>query len=419
MVKSKRLEMRVLERIAPLPTASFCEEHVFRAIEGIVREEFSDSDKITVSRDPIGNLVVHYAGTENRRKPLNMAFVAHTDHPAFHLEALANGLYHAKMMGGFNPLLLPGSKIDFHNHDTGDTFINEGTIIGPIDQGENNPSSRFLVIPAKPKKDEGSSHYRLFGTLKLPKMRVTNGIIKAPVLDDYAGIAMQLGALFQVERGNIPVDLYLVFHRAEEVGFIGAQSASRDRILPKGIFVYSVETSSYLAKRTPDGKPEQIALVGGGPIIRTGDKTVVGFDPEAYVVAHLAGLQQQSRGRLVQEQRMYGGSCEEFPYYARRGKQGKVTSPIYRSSGICVPLTGWHNGLLDGKTRPILEGIALDDFHGGVDLMAQMARTLAENPMLYNTIGRHDVTPEHVALEGRLNKMLDGYARDGLVKRKG
>jgi hypothetical protein len=113
---------------------------------------------------------------------------------------------------------------------------------------------------------------------------------------------------------------------------------------------------------------------------------------------------------------MYGGSCEEFPYYAATRKCKGAVVPLYRPAGICVPLIGWHNnGELEGKRRVIPEGIAEEDFYGGTDLMAQMARTLAENPILYNSIGGHDITPEHRATSGKLEKMLKGYTRDGLV----
>jgi hypothetical protein len=63
---------------------------------------------------------------------------------------------------------------------------------------------------------------------------------------------------------------------------------------------------------------------------------------------------------------MAGGSCEATAF----GAYG------FRAAGLCLPLDNYHNmGNLDqvekgsGKAVPMLEEVALDDFHGLVDLL--------------------------------------------------
>jgi endoglucanase len=82
-----------------------------------------------------------------------------------------------------------------------------------------------------------------------------------------------------------------------------------------------------------------------------------------------------SKGLPHQRKLMAGGSCEATAF----GVYG------YRAAALCIPLENYHNmGNLDevesgsGKATPMLETIALSDFHTLVDLLLLAAEAVDE-----------------------------------------
>ena len=68
---------------------------------------------------------------------------------------------------------------------------------------------------------------------------------------------------------QVPVPLWCLFTRAEEIGFMGAFEALRHKTIPKKACVLSLECSKAFP-HTPQG---------GGVIVRVGDRTSI-FDPQ-------------------------------------------------------------------------------------------------------------------------------------------
>ena len=387
-------EIRLIRELSLIPTATFYEDLVQRK----VIEELS-APNLEVEKDEFGNVISVYKGDKSISKSVNMAFVVHSDHPAFHLTELANGKLLANTMGGLNKDISIGSTLDLHCAEGG-IFSAKGKIIEEVDIGAGNPTGRFIV------EVEGDPRGVKFGTLALDPMSIDNKVIRAGVLDDFAGIAMVIEAQKQIARAEIPVNIYTVFHRAEEVGFIGAYGVASKTPFPKSTFVFSIETSSIIAKRKRTDKESQIiAKLGEGIILREGDGTTPGYDSETISLMRVAGL-EMGKSR-VQKQRMYGGSCEASLYYAMG----------YRAAGLCLPLSAWHNnGDLEGTHKNIREGVHIDDLANGVLHLVTMARMLGADKDLYKSLGDHDITPEHVKLVESRKKAFAGYLQQGFMK---
>jgi len=187
--------------------------------------------------------------------------------------------------------------------------------------------------------------------------RVRAGLLHAPSCDDPAGVAAALAA-FDVLLGerNFRADVRVLLTRAEEVGFVGAIAACRARALPRSGRYITLETS----KSFPDSP------IGGGPVIRVGDKTGI-FDPDlTYRLSRIAEAEAaEDPSFRWQRKLMPGGTCEASVF----------ESYGFTAAACCMPLGNYHN--MDEATgRPAAETISLADFDGLVRFLAAVGRNL-------------------------------------------
>jgi endoglucanase len=172
-------------------------------------------------------------------------------------------------------------------------------------------------------------------------------------VDDLGGVVSMLEALRRIAARNEPVDVIMLFTRAEEAGFRGAlllcMDPERENLLPNDSVVISVECSSQRAT-TP---------VGGGAVLRIGDRTTV-FDPPMCRQLELTAkeLAKEQGLRPLVRALMDGGTCEATAF----NQFG------YRAAGVCLPLGNYHN--MDRENGRIAEEfISLRDAD---DLVATM-----------------------------------------------
>src|SRR5690606_19566565 len=113
---------------------------------------------------------------------------------------------------------------------------------------------RFTKDPAAKKGD--------LVTWALPAAAIRAGRLHAPACDNLAGVAAALAAFERSlrKRGS---DVRVLLTRAEEIGFIGAMAACRSGLIPKRARLIVLENSRSFAD----------SPIGGGPIVRVGDKT--------------------------------------------------------------------------------------------------------------------------------------------------
>ena len=160
--------------------------------------------------------------------------------------------------------------------------------------------------------------------------------------------------------------------RAEEVGLIGAIHAAKQRTIPEGARLLSIETSRELAN----------ARIGDGPIIRIGDRSTV-FDRE---MSNRVSQSAVDAGISFQRKLMDGGGCEATAF----GVYG------YQATGLCLALGNWHNrGNLsavesgdDSAAVPMLEEISIDDFHGLIELLLVAAEAVDEEDGVVDRLDR-------------------------------
>ncbi|MEO6741402.1 MAG: M20/M25/M40 family metallo-hydrolase [Chthoniobacteraceae bacterium] len=211
-------------------------------------------------------------------------------------------------------------------------------------------------VPARYlKKKPPTRKFGAFRMWDLPACEVRAGRIRSRACDDLIGCTAIVAALRELEHTGARCSAWGLFTRAEEVGFVGAIELAKSGCLPKSVTVVSLETSSV------KGGPVKI---GGGPIIRVGDRTSV-FDSAATAL-----LQAAAKGAGITHQRalMQGGTCEATAY-AIYG---------YRTAAMCVALGNYHNCGLDDRIAP--EFVSLDDTLGMARLCVAAATAAAADP---------------------------------------
>ncbi len=276
------------------PTAPFHEERV----KGEIRQQLLALRSVTVNEDKFGNLIARYTKGSARPK---IAFSVHMDHPGW---VQKPGAEPGEMvfLGGVKAELLDRCAIQ----SFGD-----------------------------------------FGMWTLPAFDYKDDKIYSRACDNLIGCAAMIAMLSDLEENAVPTSVIVVFTRAEEVGFLGAVYLAKNEILPKNITVISVETSAEVLP----------AKMGGGPIIRVGDRSTI-FDPE---VTLQLGLIAKKRQLIHQRCLMPGGTCEGTAYQVFG----------LRAGAICIALANYHNCSASGQI--VREYISFSDFVGLIELSVAIA----------------------------------------------
>ena len=98
------------------------------------------------------------------------------------------------------------------------------------------------------------------------------------------GWAIILAVIWDLASLDMETTFHAAFTRAEEVGFLGAWQVGQKWPYPDDAVFVSVETS----------RPVNGSVMGGGPIVRVGDRLSV-FDGEAVAAVTLTAAEQGLR----------------------------------------------------------------------------------------------------------------------------
>jgi endoglucanase len=304
----------IIRPILAQPTAPFHED----AVRAEILMQLAQIPNVTAEQDDFGNVIARYRGCSEHAE---FAFAAHMDHPGFVGEEFLGGV--------------------------------------PESYREKQP----------PVRDFGA-----FAMWDLPACEVRDGRIHSRACDDLIGCAAIVALFQELARRGAETNVYGLFTRAEEVGFVGAIQLAKSGRLSRDLTVVSLETSS--EKAPGAGKK------GEGVIIRVGDKTSVFDDGATAALVHAATAAKVPHQRCL----MSGGSCEGTAFQAYG----------YRTAALCVALGNYHNCGPDLTIAP--EFVALDDVAGMVELMTHAA--MHEGP-----------TDPHAALREKLEKGVEKYER--------
>jgi len=338
--------------LTSIPTAAGREHRVIRWVNDWIKAR----KNLAVRRDGYGNMLISRKGAKRGSRPVLLT--AHLDHPAFVITRVVDGrTLEAEFRGGVRAAYFPGGRVVVYDAAEGK---HRGTI------AEHEPGKIFdhVVIRLGRATDAIAADDIAMWDLKAP--RVSKGLMQAPACDDLAGVAAALCAMDVLRRRRGGGDVRVLLTRAEEVGFIGAIAACRTGLIPRRAKVIALENSRSF--------PE--SPIGGGPIVRVGDRISVFHHGLTFEVSRIAmGLEKGRKGFNWQRKLMAGGACEATTFQAFG----------YEAVCLCLPLGNYHNmanlaEVIAGKkgAKAVIgpEFVAVADYHGLVELLVECGRVL-------------------------------------------
>lgn len=360
---SKRHEQHLLE-LTGLPTAAGVEGRVIQWIERWAKHRKG----VTLTRDVYGNLTLKRKGARSKSP---IYFTAHLDHPAFVVSDVIEGTrcVQGEFRGGVYDDYFEGTDVFLHL-DKGKP--RRGRILS-LDRNRSADLPQLVTvefdrIPACSPGD--------LMTWALPKPVIKKRRLHTPACDDLAAVAAAISAFeLMLAKPKGLGDVRLLFTLAEEVGFIGAIGAAKNGSIPKGSTLVCLENSKSMVE----------SPIGGGPIIRVGDRISI-FDPglTARLVAVAESIAKQDKAFKYQRKLMPGGACEAtaFRLYG------------YLSSCICLPLGNYHN-MDEANQRIAPESISIDDYHQLITLLTRVGRELHTTQAEQDLVARLDRRFDH------------------------
>ncbi len=376
----------MLAALTQIPTAAGCEERVVAFVRAWCHER---GDRVELREDTHGNIEIRLRSEPATPVASSVGdapifFAAHLDHPAFVVHRVVSGtVLQLEFRGGVMAPYFQNARVAIHppheaiaprtHADASRPARAPASIFQACERAPSDPFDTYLCELESPAPWIRPG---MVATWDLPESRISGGLLHAPASDDLSGVAAALGAADVLLSMGEPLtqDVRLLFTRAEEIGFIGAIAACRDRWMPTGSRILMIENS-----RAFDDSP-----IGGGPIVRVGDRLSI-FSPALTAsvckrAEFLGGpasagvaIRPTSTGAVPgwpwQRKLMAGGACESTAYQAYG----------YETTCLCLPLGNYHNmanltsvqsgGAKPGDATIAPEFIAIRDFDGLVDLL--------------------------------------------------
>ncbi len=260
-----KIDLKFLRDLVLTPSPTGFEHR----IQSVVME-YSKKFASTVNSDNHGNF---YACVNPNGSPKVMV-AGHCDQIGFMVKKISKeGFIHVTALGGIDPGVLPGSRVEIHS--------SKGKIEGvfgrkPIHLQSNEErqkmslelSKMWIDIGAK-NKQEAEKYVKIGDpvTFKLELLELKNDLICAPGLDDKVGVFVAFEALRILSTKKIKCAYYAVSTVQEEIGLRGAKTSSFS-IEPDIGFAVDVTFSS----DNPGSDENKISEVklGQGPAIVVG-----------------------------------------------------------------------------------------------------------------------------------------------------
>lgn len=333
-------EITTLKEVVSLPTAPFHESKV----QAYIRD-WAASHGMGLQEDRCGNILLTYRG-KGRQRGAPWVLQAHMDHPGFSFIKRRGKIAWAWFRGGVREEYFVGARVRF--------FHDEGELVGgTVESIQRDKDVGFLRCRIQLDQSAGLAEGTL-GMWDLKPWQRRGDSLSLRVADDLCGVA---SILLTLARGNAAGEkrtVHGLITRAEEVGFVGAISAAKNKLVDPDWPILGIECS----------KEQPSARMGKGAVIRVGDASTI-FDPALTAELRATARGLTAEGFAYSEALMPGGSCESTGL-ALLG---------YKTAATCLPLGNYHN-MAATKIAP--ERINLRDFESLVVLLAAVSQRVPD-----------------------------------------
>jgi putative aminopeptidase FrvX len=209
---------------------------------------------------------------------------------------------------------------------------------------------------------------KLLKKTKAPLARPGDALFIAPACDDLIEVSTMIALLRHLAKSRAKACVHFLFTRCEETGFYGALAALESKMpLPK-VTTISLEISNSVG----------FATVGGGPILRVGDRVSV-FDS---TITQWLSDSFQARPSAAGASAGAGG---DLPFTRKLMAGGACEGSVFHLAGIptgalCLPMFNYHNMGADNQIQS--EMVSLMDWQSlytGLLYLATEASSIAQS----------------------------------------
>ena len=330
--------LATVARIAGAPTAPYHEHRVMRAIAAELAARGIDH-----SRDAYGQVHAHSRSGDAAR---SLAFVAHTDHPAFDVVEATGRTGRARILGGFYARSFAREvRVLVCDDATSEPFL------ATLDDFVLSANAAHNSVGHCRIRAERDLAIGQWAVLDLPAFERRDDELHLRAADDLALCAVAILTLAALRAGGRPHDVRAVFTRGEETGLYGARLVAEDGLIPREAIVVSLEASRALSH----------ARAGGGVVVRPGDVyNTFSNDGERFL--RVARERLAAERIATQRALLTGGTCESSAF-VRLG---------WTTTAIALPNVNYHNQSED-EDRLVPEVVRLSDLRGAVALLVEAA----------------------------------------------
>lgn len=371
---------RNLLDLTQIPTASGREHRVVAWIN----DWCVSRRNVVCQADRHGNLTLSpdRTLTSVRRDEPPVYFTAHMDHPAMGVERVVSPhTLELSLRGGVMASYLDNARVRVVGNDN---TVWMGTLVERLEySGVSQPADGFIRYLCET-DDECGAQRGDIAVWDLPEAEIIDGVLHTNACDDLAALAAALDAfdrlLERADAGESIQDVRVLLTRAEEIGFVGAIGACRSETMPKNARMIALENSRALDD----------VLIGGGPIVRVGDRLSI-FSPRLTGSCASAAEQVFARSAIPRASEKIG-EIKGVPWQRKLLAGGACEATVFCAAGydatcLCLALGNYHNmgdlsavqhGTNTEKPTLAREYIAISDYLGLVDLLVACGTRLPE-----------------------------------------
>ncbi|MDD3192831.1 MAG: M42 family peptidase [Oscillospiraceae bacterium] len=264
--------IRLIENLCAINGTSGDEQDVAAAII----EQIKDYCEYEVA--PLGDIIAFKKGAKRPRN--RVLFDAHMDEVGFIVTYITeNGFLRFATVGGIDNRVIQGKSVVVGPNKVYGILSSKPIHLIERDRRDDPIKASNLLIDIGCTSREEAENLVAVGDrvcFDTPFVRFGEGLIKSKALDDRAGCAV----LIKMIQSNLPYDTYFSFTTREEVGGMGAQTATYT-VKPDIAVAIETTTAADIGGVEPE---KRVCFLGKGPVVSFMDKGTI-YDKRLYQLA--------------------------------------------------------------------------------------------------------------------------------------
>ena len=307
------INIELLSKICKTPGAPGFEQRIREVVIEEIRPLVD-----TIEIDPMGNVIAIKRGKKDKR----VMVAAHIDEISFIVTHIDDdGFLRFHTLGGFDPKTLTAQRVIIHGKkDIVGVMGCKPIHLMKADERKKAPQIQDYFIDLGMPKEEVEKYIEIGNPITRERELIEMGeCVNSKSIDNRVSVFILIEALRELQKTEVPYDVYAVFTVQEEVGLRGAIKATH---LINPDFGIALDTT--VAFDLPGAQShEKITKLGNGTAIKIMDGMSI---CDYRMVAYMKQLAEKNNIKWQPEILTAGGT--DTAGIQRHGKSGAITGAI-------------------------------------------------------------------------------------------